>query len=353
MDRSPILTAFCTVVSSRRDAFAPGAVLHPAPSPEQAPPRATRPALPLALLLAAAVTATARAEPGHRFAALTDADRKAIHAAVPARARVAPQRPRRLLILYRTEGYVHASIPFANEALRQLGEVTGAYRADASEEADSLSAAGLAPYDAVLFNNTTHLTLSPSQRAALLAFVNDGKGMVGIHAASDSFYTWPEGQELLGGIFNSHPWTADDTVAVKLDDPASPLAAAFGGHGFWVRDEIYQIDGPFSRARVRVLLSLDMSRPENARKPEQIVRGDQDFPIAWLKRAGKGRVFYSSLGHNAAIYETREFLQHYLDGIQFALGDLTADATASASAPAQTAALAPAGAAPLGPARTD
>jgi len=67
------------------------------------------------------------------------------------------------------------------------------------------------PYDAVVFNNTTRLSLTPAQREALLAFVQAGKGLVGIHAASDSFYTWPEGQALLGGIFNSHPWTADDT----------------------------------------------------------------------------------------------------------------------------------------------
>jgi hypothetical protein len=81
---------------------------------------------------------------------------------------------------------------------------------------------------------------------------------------------------------------------------------------------------------VRVLLSLDMSRPENARPPDQLVRGDNDFPVAWIKHEGKGRVFYTSLGHNPEIYRTAQVLQHYLDGIQFALGDLRADATPSA-----------------------
>lgn len=281
------------------------------------------------MVLALASSSALHAEPGHTFQPLTEGERQAIRAAIPAQARARPARPRRVLIFYRTEGYVHASIPFANEALQQLGEVTGAYHADSSEDLAALSESSLRQYDAIVFNNATHLSLPEAARAALLAFVQGGKGVVGIHAASDSFYTWPEGQALLGGAFNSHPWTANDIVAVKLDDPGSPLTAAFGGHGFWVKDEIYQIDGPYSRAHVHVLLSLDMSRPENGRKPEQLVRDDNDFPIAWIKHEGQGRVFYTSLGHNPEIYRTPQVLQHYLDGLQFALGDLDADATPS------------------------
>jgi hypothetical protein len=281
-------------------------------------------------LLASTLNGTVRAEPGHAFTPLTPAEQQAIRAALPAHARAQPAAPRRVLIFYRTEGYVHDCVPYANEALRQLGEVTGAYRADLSEDTAVLTPQALASYDAIVLNNTTHLLLTGEQRAALLAFVKGGKGLAGIHSASDGFYTWPEGQALLGGVFNSHPWTAKDTVAVKIDDPRSPLTAAFGGHGFWVKDEIYQIDGPYTRERVHVLLSLDMSRPENARKKEEIVRDDGDFPIAWIRSEGKGRVFYSSLGHNPEIYRTPPVLQHYLDGIQFVLGDLAADTTPSA-----------------------
>lgn len=295
-----------------------------------------------------ALAAAGRAEPGHSFPALSSTELEAIRAALPARARAAPAKARRVLIFYRTEGYVHDSVPFANQALAELGSRTGAYHADLSEDPEILSPARLAPYDAIVLNNTTHLALSNAQRAALLAFVRSGKGLAGIHAASDSFYTWPEGQSLLGGIFVSHPWTKDATVAVKIDDPRSPVTAAFDGHGFWVKDEIYQIDGPYSRGHVHVLLSLDMSRPENARPPDKLVRGDNDFPIAWIRREGHGRVFYCSLGHNPEIYSTREILQHYLDGIQFAIGDLRADATptdelqappAAAPAPATPAAV--------------
>jgi len=273
----------------------------------------------------------AHSEPGHVFKPLTPDEQQAIRAAIPDHPRARPAKPRHVLIFYRTEGFVHASIPHANEALEELGERTGAYTAQTGEDLPSLDPAQLAHYDAIIFNNTTHLSLTDlAHRTALLAFVKSGKGIVGIHAASDSFYTWPEGQELLGGFFHSHPWGSGDTVAVKLDDPQSPINATFGGHGFWVKDEIYQIIGPYSRTRQHVLLSLDMSRPENARKPDELVRTDNDFPIAWIKQEGRGRVFYTSLGHNPEDYRTRGLLQHFLDGIQYALGDLPADATPTA-----------------------
>ena len=256
-------------------------------------------------LLAACLAGSSalRAEPGHKFKPLTPEEIKAIAAAVPARPRVAPAHPRSILVFYRTEGYTHASIPYANEALREIGERTGAFRADFSEDMSVFTPERLACYDAVVFQNTTGLAFTdPAQRAALLDFIKSGKGFVGIHAASDNFNTWPEAQAMLGGHFGGHLWLSVDTSAVKIDDPGHPVVAAFGGTGFWIREEIYQIVGPYSRTKQRVLLSLDMSRPENIRPPEKLTRTDADFPIAWVKSYGRGRVFYTSLGHNPDLY---------------------------------------------------
>lgn len=272
------------------------------------------------------------AQKPRNFPALTPAELAAIDAAVPARARAVPVRPRRLLVFNRTGGFVHASIPHGDEALRRLGEKTGAFTATVTDDIAAFSAENLASFDAVVFNNTTRLAFNnPAYRRALLEFVASGKGVAGLHAATDNFPTWPEGQALLGGVFHGHPWTANDVSAVKLDEPAHVLNSAFNGRGFWIRDEIYQITGPYGRDRQRVLLSLDMSRPENARPPEKIKRTDNDFPISWIKTQGAGRVFYSSLGHNKDVFSTPELLQHFLDGLQFALGDLPADAVPSAS----------------------
>ncbi len=292
-----------------------------------------------------------QAEPGHKFPPIKPEELANIQAALP-KARVQPAKPRKLLVFYLTEGFVHGSIPYANEALKEIGEKTGAYSADFREDMAVFTPEGLKPYDAVLFNNTTQLKFTdPANRQALLDFVKSGKGVIGIHAATDNFPTWPEGQQLMGGKFNSHPWVAHDVEAVKVDDPGHPLSAAFGGVGFWINDEIYQIMGPYDRAQVRVLLSLDMSKPQNQRDPKKIVRPDNDFPISWIKTMeGGGRVFYCSLGHNPSVYWTPQVLQHYLDGIQFALGDLQADALPSAREnPIPAAALAPATPAPLNP----
>jgi type 1 glutamine amidotransferase len=160
-------------------------------------------------------------------------------------------------------------------------------------------------------------------RKALLDFVGGGKGVVGTHASTDNFYAWPEGAELIGALFAGHPW---GQAPVKLDDPGHPLLEAFGGKGFWVKDEMYKMRDPYSREKLRVLLSFDMSKLPDDTKG----RPDKDNPIAWIHEVGKGREFYCSLGHQAHIFTDPVILKFYLDGIQYALGDLKADATPSA-----------------------
>ncbi|MCP5114312.1 MAG: ThuA domain-containing protein, partial [bacterium] len=111
---------------------------------------------------------------------------------------------------------------------------------------------------------------------------------------------------------------------------------AFGGKGFDVADEVFQfMDGIFTREKFHVLLSIDTSKtdvgPDRRILPER--RKDLDFPISWVKRYGNGRVFYTTLGHNPHIWWTAPLLEHFLDGMQFALGDLQADTTPSVRTP--------------------
>jgi type 1 glutamine amidotransferase len=190
---------------------------------------------------------------------------------------------------------------------------------------------------------------NPDQRKVFMDFVKSGKGLIGIHAASDNFYDWPEGVEMIGGQFAGHPWTGEGTYAVKIDEPGHTLNKSFGGKGFLIKDEIYQIKGPYSRDTHRVLLSLDMSSDRNLAKLKGKEKGkdwggreDNDHAISWIKHFGDGRVFYCSLGHNKEIYWNKAVLAHYLAGIQWALGDLKVDDTPSAKLDKQpTAALAP------------
>lgn len=274
---------------------------------------------------------------------VTGEEEKFITEALPKQATVKPKKERRVLVFHRTEGFVHKCIPVGNEALRRLGESTGAYQAEFSQEMEAFEPKNLERFDLVLFHNTTQLKFeNPVYREALLKFVRSGKGVAGVHAASDNFPSWPEGQELIGGVFHGHPWGSNDLVAIKVDEPEHPLNKGFGKTGFWLREEIYQLKEPYSREKLRVILSLDMSKPENARPADKIKRTDSDFGISWLKTHQGGRVFYTSLGHRPDIFFVPEILQHLLDGIQYALGDLPADAVPSLKLKTvPTAALAP------------
>jgi type 1 glutamine amidotransferase len=250
-----------------------------------------------------------------------------VEQALPEKAQATPAKPRKVLLFYRTEGFVHSSIPVGNYALRRLGEKTGAFTATVTNDMAAFDEASLFQYDAVLFNNTTSLKFAdPKHRENLMRFMKEGRGLVGVHAATDNFGTWPEAACLIGGQFDGHPWNAGTTVAVRNDDPEHPCNASFGGKGFQIKDEIYQIKGCFSREAQRVLLSLDWDNEINHQiDTNKLRRADRDFGITWMKSDGGGRVFYCSLGHNEHIYWDPAVLRHYLAGIQYALGDLKAD----------------------------
>ena len=249
-----------------------------------------------------------------------------IEAAVPAKATAKPKKARKILVFWRCEGFFHGGgIAAGNKAIELMGSKTGAYTVDVSREYDVFETANLAKYDAVVLNNTTGLKLSEPQQQALLTFVRSGKGLIGIHAASDNFYQWPDGAKMVGALFNGHPWGGGGTWAFKVDEPKHTLTKAFGGKGFKLKDEIYEMKEPYSRANCRVLLSLDLTDPETGSKNGK--RTDKDYAVAWIRKEGQGRVFYCSLGHDLNVFQEPAVLQFNLDGIQYALGDLAADAT--------------------------
>jgi type 1 glutamine amidotransferase len=244
--------------------------------------------------------------------------------AAPATAPATPQRPRRLLIYTDCRGFVHSSIPHCTAAIQALGWRTGAFDSDVSADPEVFRPASLARYDAICFNNTTGTLFDdPALRESLLDFVRAGGGIVGIHAATDCFYEWPAFGELMGGYFDGHPWNEEVTLHVENAD--HPLTQMFGEAPFAVADEIYQFRAPYSRDKLRVLLTLDTKQTDMNKSG--IKRDDNDFAVSWIHPYGAGRVFYCSLGHRHDIFTNTTILEHYLAGIQYALGDLPADAT--------------------------
>jgi type 1 glutamine amidotransferase/HEAT repeat protein len=189
------------------------------------------------------------------------------------------------------------------------------------------TAQNLYNYDGILFNNNSDLNFdNPEARKILIDFVKKGKGVIGIHAATMSFKNFPEAAEMLGGIFDKHPWTSEGTWMIKVTDTDHLLTEMFEDENFALNDEIYRIEQRRLRDNCRVLVALDMQDEKNL-AAEGVRITDRDIPISWIRRFGDGRVFYCSLGHNKNIYWDPVILKHYLAGIQFALGDLDVDAT--------------------------
>ena len=269
---------------------------------------------------------------GSCFAEISAEELAKMKEAIPKKATAKPAKARKLLVFNLVpKGYYHTAIPYGAKALEMMGEKTEAYEAVQSEDMGVFTAEKLAEFDAICFNSSSGLEFDPNMRKAIIDFVEGGKGIVGIHAATaSSFDGWPEGAAIIGGTFDGHPWTADGTWAVKIDESWHPLNAAFEGKGFKINDELYRTKFSYPpRRKLRVLISLDMS-DEVTRTAKGIRPGEMDMPLAWIRKYGKGRVFYTSLGHNHHLYWNPAVLRHYLDGVQYAMGDLKADAAPSA-----------------------
>jgi type 1 glutamine amidotransferase len=265
-----------------------------------------------------------------------------ITAALPTEPYAKPEKPRKVLVFSKTNGFRHASIVTGKLALAEMGRKTGAFEAVISDDLAEFEIDNLRKYDAVCFLSTTMNVFSPhpkefeklppaekeavSKRDAelkenLMKFIKSGRGFIGIHAATDTCYEWSEYGKMINGYFDGHPWTADTMVSVKVEpgQEKHPLVAMFEGANEEFKEEIYQLKDPYDSKAVHMLLRLDTGKTDMTK--QGIKRTDGDFGISWVRHWEKGRVFYSSLGHNHEMYWNPKVVRHYLAGIQWALGD--------------------------------
>jgi type 1 glutamine amidotransferase len=279
--------------------------------------------------------AAAQAQETRRRREVSPEERARIEAALPATAPATPRKPRKLLVfdrqgIYNGKQYGgHASIPHANLAVQLMGEKTGAFTATLSSEPAAISAANLQQYDALYLNNTVGDVFdTPEMRAAVVGFVARGGGIVGNHGSSVASPQWTEFGEILGATGASHR-EPTEKATINIEDPTHPIARAFDGKPFEYVDEFYRLAAPYSRDKVRVLLSIDPIATDmmQGRCYGRCLRDDNDYPVAWIRQHGKARVFYTSLGHNPDPFWDPQMLAMFLAGIQYALGDLDADAT--------------------------
>lgn len=269
-------------------------------------------------------------------------------AAAPAPA--ADPKTKRLLLVTDSGGFVHDSVGVAEEVLKAIGPKNGfavtcyrftrepneqvlakyseAFRQRTGltvekENCGRVNKDTLKNFDVVLFF-TTGNPLTKSELADLEDWVKAGGAFAGTHCATDTLYNTTYGG-LVGGYFDGHPW--HQKIKVVVEDPKHAAAAGFKT-GDEITDEIYQFkDTPYSRDRLHIILSVDNSSIDTNKKG--VNRKDKDFAISWCQDYGKGRSFYTSLGHRKEVWRDDRFQQHLMGGLKWAAGLAPGDATPS------------------------
>ncbi|HUE04611.1 MAG TPA: ThuA domain-containing protein [Bryobacteraceae bacterium] len=238
---------------------------------------------------------------------------------------------KKLLFIGEVKGFEHDSVSHAMATIEKLGQQSGLWDTYLRTDSELLTklklgnnAKNLNYFDAVMFYTTGDLDLNDEQKAALLSFVKeDGKGFLGTHSATDTFYHWLDYGGLIGAYFNEHPWGQVHAV-IDVEDRDFPATRHFPPH-FPIYDEIYQFKEPYSRDRVRVLMSID-PKSVDLTNP-RVHRTDKDFAVTWVRQYGKGRVFYSSLGHREDIWDRPDIQQMWTEAVKWAMGMTQGDAT--------------------------
>ncbi len=264
-----------------------------------------------------------------------------IRDAAPEKSEVKPTKNHKVLIFDLITGFNHWDTPHIDEVMTVLGDKTGAFKVEVSSDIFKFEAKSLKNYDAVVLNNNCSVgprrnmfldqldkdeSLSDEEKseianrleANLIEFVKKGKGLMVVHGAITMLNNSMPFSEVVGGSFDYHP--AQQDVQLELANPEHPLVKAFDGKTFVHRDEPYLFKNAYKNKNFRPLLYIDTSKLSTKKEIDERFKY-----VSWIKRHGKGRVFYASPSHNAQSFEDSRLLKFFLDGMQYVLGDLECD----------------------------
>ena len=260
----------------------------------------------------------------------------------PAKADVQPKKHHKVLVFSLFTGYDHWVVPHVNAVMKVLAGKTGAFEVEISNDIYKFEKKSLMDYDAVVLNNNCSVgprrdllldvldkdnSMADDQRkkkateleSNLIEYVKKGGGLMVVHGAIVMQNNSMAFSEMVGGSFDYHP--AMQEITVELCEPNHPLVKAFGGKSFVHIDEPYLFNNAYTQKNFRPLLYMDTSKL--TKKTKEI---DEKIKyVSWIKKYGKGRVFYVSPSHNAQSFEDGRLLKYYLDGAQYVLGDLKCD----------------------------
>lgn len=273
---------------------------------------------------------------------ITDEWLSKIEKLAPAETTVRTSEKKKILVFSKATGFDHWTIPHNAEMLKILGKKTKAFEVHIKYDIEQFEKKNLKKYDAVVFNNCNpsgpdrdlfadllkqNTSLSdteikgraPEYEANMINYVKKGGGLMILHGAITVQNNSMAFSRLTGGSFDYHP--KQQEMHVKEVDSNHPLVQAFKGDGFTHIDEPYFFKNAYSDYNFKPLLYIEVDKLEDVRKE---VSSNINY-ISWIKRHGKGRVFYSSPSHNAQSMDNPELLQFFLDGLQYVVGDLKCD----------------------------
>jgi uncharacterized protein len=263
---------------------------------------------------------------------------------------------KKLLLVTDSGGFVHDSVGLAEEILKEIGPKHGIevtcyrYTRDPNapafakyaeefrkktgvvvelEHCGRVNAETLKKFDCVLFF-TTGNPLTNEEVKDLVGWVKAGGAVAGTHCGSDTLYPAKDRPmnmaygELIGAYFDGHPW--HQKIKIVNEDPAHAAGKGFKT-GDEITDEIYQFrPEPYSRNKLHIILSVDNGSIDVSKGK----RADKDYAVAWCQEVGKGRTFYTSLGHRKEVWKDPRFQEHLIGGLKWATKDAPGDATPSA-----------------------
>jgi len=294
----------------------------------------------LVLLMAASLTTRSQ---GLESPEINAAWLAKIESLAPAKAKIAAPK-RKILVFSQHTGFYHWTIPHNDEMLKIMAKKSGAFEVHIAHDIDCFEKKNLKQYDAVIFNNCNpsspkrdlfydllqmRSSLSESEIEArakvyqqnFMEYIRKGGGLFIMHGAITVQNNDMEFSRMTGGSFDYHP--IQQEIHLKEVDKQHPLVAAFHGNGFTHVDEPYFFKNAYAEHNFKPLLYMESKEIKGKREQAH----DDIVYLAWIKRYGKGRVFYSSMSHNIQSAYQPELMEFFLDGIQYVTGDLKCDDT--------------------------
>jgi type 1 glutamine amidotransferase len=289
----------------------------------------------------------------------------------------AEDKPKRLLLVTHSGGFIHDSVGVAEQVLKEIGPrygfqvtcyrftadpdapITTKRKVDGKEETvqskvldvyskafrertgfpvekencGRINAETLKNFDIVLFFTTGSrksqlpAPLTDDELNDLMTWVKNGGAFAGTHCGSDTLYDTPYGG-LVGAFFKTHP-AGIQKIRVHVEDPNHAAAKGFTD-AMEFADEMYIFtDASFSRDRLHVILSIEKG---SFNPGKNAARSDNDYAISWCQQYGKGRSFYTSFGHRKEVWKDPRFQEHLMGGLKWSLGQAPGDATPSGKA---------------------